>query len=180
MKKTVLYAMLAAAAVCMASCAKTREAAEKAEEAVENAADATGDALKTSAQATADAAKETVAKVDDAIEEARGGVIDLNDDNAYRPGTKVDMLTVLDFNATWCGPCKMLAPVFDSTAKAFDGKVRFVSVDIDKCTATAEAFAVEAVPTVVLLRPDGKSERYVGTQQLLPADNFVKIIRENL
>lgn len=161
--------MAAAAMIGAASCAKTQEAA-----------DATTETIQESAQATADAAKETVAEIDDAIEEAKGGVIDLNDDNSLRPTTKVNMLTVVDFNATWCGPCKMLAPVFHDAASTFSGKVRFVSVDIDKCTETAKAFGVEAVPTVVFLRPDGKTERFVGTQELLPASNFEELIKKNL
>lgn len=107
-------------------------------------------------------------------------VVELADDNAYRPDTKVEGLVVLDFNATWCGPCKMLAPVFEQAAAKFEGKVAFLSVDIDKCPATAAAFGVQAVPTVVILRPDGKTSTFVGTQDLLPADKFFKVVQDNL
>lgn len=169
MKKIFVMAMAAAAVMGAASCAKTQEAAQTAK-----------DVLETSAEATTDAAKETVAEVNDAIEAAKGGVVDLDDDNAYRPGTKVKELTILDFNATWCGPCRMLAPVFEDAAKTYEGKVRFVSVDIDKCTETAQAFGVEAVPTVVFLRPDGKSERFVGTNDLLPASKFDELVKKSL
>ncbi len=156
-----------------ASCGKTQEAADKAEEAV-------SETLKENAEAAADAAKMAVDKVDEAVKGSNGGVVELTDDNVLRPDTKVDKLTIVDFNATWCGPCKMLAPVFESAAESYGDKVDFLSVDIDKCAATRDAFGVEAVPTVVIMRPDGKTERYVGTQQLLPADNFMKIIKDNL
>lgn len=103
-------------------------------------------------------------------------VVKLDNDNAIRPDTKVDKITVLDFNATWCGPCKQLTPVFDQAAKAFANKAEFVSVDIDANPQTATAFGVEAVPTVVIMTPDGKTQRYVGTEQLLPYEAFENII----
>jgi len=103
----------------------------------------------------------------------------LTDDNAFRPDTKVDRLTVLDFNATWCGPCKQLSPVFDQAAKAF-ADARFVSVDVDRNPATAQAFEVEAVPTVVFIKPDGTSVRYVGTDELLPYEALAAIVQSNL
>lgn len=108
-----------------------------------------------------------------------GDVATLSDDYVMRPDTKVDQLTVLDFNATWCGPCKELTPVFHQAASAFTN-VRFVSVDIDNCRETATAFGIEAVPTVVIMRPDGTSERFVGTQDLLPYDRLAAVIEKNL
>ncbi len=173
MKKIALYALVALAGMASASCGKTQDAADKAEVAV-------SETLKENAEAAADAAKMAVDKVDEAVRGSDGKVVELTDDNVLRPDTKVDKLTIVDFNATWCGPCKMLAPVFESAAESYGDKVDFLSVDIDKCAATRDAFGVEAVPTVVIMRPDGKTERYVGTQQLLPADNFMKIIKDNL
>lgn len=164
MKKS--FFMIAVLALALSSCGKTQKAVDEA--------------VKESAVAEAAAAENTVTRTDEVLGEAAGSVVDLTNDSAFRPSTKVDALTVLDFNATWCGPCQMLHPVFEAAAKTFAGKVRFVSVDIDKMTETAAAFEVQAVPTVVIMRPDGKTERFVGTQQLLPAENFDKIIRENL
>ena len=86
--------------------------------------------------------------------------------------------TTLDFNAVWCGPCKQLHPVFEEAAKTFSD-VRFISVDIDNLPLTAQAFGVEAVPTVVFLKPDGTTQTFVGTQDLLPAEKFDKLVRDN-
>lgn len=160
--KKMIYAVMAFAAIAATSCGKAQEAAESVNEVTEAASDAAASATETFEAATGN------------------GVTELSDDNALRPDTKVAKLTVVDFNATWCGPCKMLAPVFEQAAEKFAGKVDFVSVDIDKCTATANAFSVQAVPTVVILRPDGKSVSYVGTQDLLPAEKFEKIVSDNL
>lgn len=164
MKKNFL--MIAIAALALTACGKTQKAVAETENATVEAE-------------TQDAAQ-SVTNINEVLGEATGSVVDLTNDEAFRPGVKVETLTVLDFNATWCGPCKMLHPVFEAAAKTFAGKVRFVSVDIDNLPETAAAYDVQAVPTVVLIRPDGTTKRYVGTQELLPAENFDKIISENL
>ena len=105
-------------------------------------------------------------------------VVELADDNAYRPDTKVEGLVVLDFNATWCGPCKMLTPVFAEAAKKYTD-VKFVSVDIDKLPETAKAFNVQAVPTVVFINAEGTTT-FVGTDDLLPAEKFDEIVKKYL
>ena len=103
-------------------------------------------------------------------------VVELADDNAYRPDTKVEGLVVLDFNATWCGPCKMLTPVFAEAAKKYTD-VKFVSVDIDKLPETAKAFNVQAVPTVVFINAEGTTT-FVGTDDLLPAEKFDELVKK--
>ncbi len=105
-------------------------------------------------------------------------VVELADDNAYRPDTKVEGLVVLDFNATWCGPCKMLTPVFAEAAKKYTD-VKFVSVDIDKLPETAKAFNVQAVPTVVFINAEGTTT-FVGTDDLLPAEKFDELVKKYL
>ena len=169
MKKMILCAAAVVAAVCAAGCGKTQEAAQ-----------ATAETVQESAEAAAEAAENTVAQLDAALAVANGKVSELDNDEVLRPDVKVAELTVVDFNATWCGPCKMLAPVFEQAAAKFEGKVAFLSVDLDKCPATAAAFGVQAVPTVVILRPDGKTSTFVGTQDLLPADKFFKVVQDNL
>jgi len=103
-------------------------------------------------------------------------VVDLEDDNAYRPDMKVEGLVVLDFNATWCVPCKKLTPVFEEAAKKYPG-VKFVSVDIDKFPETAKAFNVENVPTVVFINAEGVTP-FVGIGDLLPAEKFDALMQK--
>lgn len=167
MKKNLIYALAVAAVIALPSCGNAQKENEKVNEAV---ADAQASELRT-----------VTGELPGATDEAAGEAVKVcADDNQYRPDGKVEKLTIIDFSATWCGPCKIFAPVFDEAAGQFAGKVDFVSVDIDKCPETAAAFSVEAVPTVVLLRPDGKTVRYVGTQDILPLDKFVKVVTENL
>lgn len=110
-----------------------------------------------------------------------GEVIELTDASVYAPGVKVPQLTVLDFNAVWCGPCRALAPVLEEMATKYEGKVTFVSVDVDKFGDLFEAYNMgQSIPAVLFLKPDGTSSRYIGTGDLLPAEKFDSIIKANL
>lgn len=64
-------------------------------------------------------------------------------------------VVVVDFSATWCGPCKMLAPIMESVAEKLEGKCQIVSVDVDESSDLAQRFGIMAVPTVILFK-DGK------------------------
>jgi thioredoxin 1 len=59
---------------------------------------------------------------------------------------------LVDFFATWCGPCKAMEPIIKDVAKTTEGKVRVVKVDIDKRSAIAQAYNVQAVPTFILFK----------------------------
>lgn len=58
---------------------------------------------------------------------------------------------IIDFNATWCGPCKTYSPVFHKVADQYAGKVKFVSIDVDKAPAVANLFGISAIPATVFL-----------------------------
>ncbi len=110
------------------------------------------------------------------VESPTGGeIIVLNDDSRIRPDMKPEKLTILDFNATWCPPCREFAPVFDEAAGKYP-EVEFISIDVDKNKQTAAAFGIQSIPTVVFMNADGEVSRYVGTGMLLPAENFHKLI----
>jgi thioredoxin len=69
---------------------------------------------------------------------------------------------VVDFWATWCGPCRVVAPALESLARRFAGSVKLVRVDIDQAAALAQRFAVQGVPSLVLLRGGSEVDRRVG------------------
>ena len=60
--------------------------------------------------------------------------------------------TLVDFHATWCGPCKMMSPVLDEFKKLYGDKVRVLKIDVDKNPAIADQFKVRGVPTLMLFK----------------------------
>lgn len=116
-----------------------------------------------------------------ATQSSEGKVIELKDASALTPGMKVDRLTVIDFNAVWCGPCRQLTPVLEEMASKYAGIVDFYSVDVDKFGDLFMAYNVgESIPAVVFIQPDGTTSNYIGTGDLLPANKFEAIIESKL
>ena len=86
-------------------------------------------------------------------------------------------ITVVDFFATWCGPCKMLAPVLEGLASEMEGKVKFIKVDIDQSLDLANEFQISSVPTMIIFKDGQKAEQLVG---FLPKERIQQAIEANL
>lgn len=109
------------------------------------------------------------------------GIVTLTEGDYYTPGKAVDRLTIIDFGAVWCGPCRQFKPVFHEAAKKFEGKATFVAVDIDSLPQMMSDFELEAaVPTVLFIRPDGSRTSYLGTEELMPYEKFAALIEQEL
>jgi thioredoxin 2 len=74
---------------------------------------------------------------------------------------------LLDMWATWCGPCKILAPVIEELAVDLAGRVRVGKLDVDENPATAARFGVRSIPTLLVLRDGRELDRIVGVQPKL-------------
>ena len=72
------------------------------------------------------------------------------------------MLTLLDFYADWCGPCKMTTPIFAEVEKDYEDKVEFKQVDVETNPAEAGKYGVMGIPTFVLLKDGEEISRKVG------------------
>ena len=73
-----------------------------------------------------------------------------------------DRVVLVDFWATWCGPCRMLSPVIDKIAEINDGKLTVAKADIDDCEATALGLGITSVPTLKLYVEGECKETVVG------------------
>jgi thioredoxin 1 len=88
-----------------------------------------------------------------------------------------DTPVLVDFFATWCGPCKMMQPILEDTSKQMGEKVKIVKVDVDRNQLAASKFQVRGVPTLILFHKGKILWRESG---VVPAHQLVKTIENNL
>lgn len=72
--------------------------------------------------------------------------------------------SVVDFTAPWCGPCKMMAPIFEEVANQHASQVKMGKLDVDENTETASQFGISGVPTIIFFKDGVEAGRLVGFQ----------------
>lgn len=85
----------------------------------------------------------------------------------------IEKEAVVDFYATWCGPCKMFGPIFEvvSTEK----NINFVKLDVDKHSDIAREYGVMSIPTIILFKDGKEVKRYTG---FMSKEDFINYINE--
>ena len=73
---------------------------------------------------------------------------------------------LIDFSASWCAPCKALAPTIDKVAGEYEGKIAVYKVDIDNAQETAASFGIMSVPTCIFFRDGKEVDRFMGNADL--------------
>ena len=85
-------------------------------------------------------------------------------DNFTKEVLESDVPVLVDFWATWCGPCKMLGPVIEQLADELDGKIPVGKIDVDECREVAMEYGVMSIPTVIYFKNGLEVKRFVGVQ----------------
>ncbi|WCK57640.1 thioredoxin (plasmid) [Aneurinibacillus sp. Ricciae_BoGa-3] len=88
---------------------------------------------------------------------------------------KSDRLVVLDFWATWCGPCRAVAPVFQSVSEKISD-VTFGKVDVDEQPSLASKFQIMSIPTILAIKNGDVIDQHIGA---ISKDDLVKFVKKN-
>ena len=84
-----------------------------------------------------------------------------------------DKLSVIDFWAEWCGPCRAIGPVIEELAKEYEGKVNIGKVNVDHNPQISMTYGITSIPAILFLKNGQVVDKFVGAQ---PKGNFVKKI----
>ena len=89
-------------------------------------------------------------------------IVEATDQNFDAEVLQSDRLVLVDFSATWCGPCKRLEPIVHDIADSYDGRLKVVKVDVDHARNVAAKYGVMSVPTVVLVKDGTVKDQVIG------------------
>lgn len=92
-----------------------------------------------------------------------GKAVELTDDNFEAEVTQKGVAMV-DFWATWCGPCKKVAPIVEDLAGTYEGKARVYKMDVDQSQGVPARFGIMSIPTIVFFKDGKEVDRVVGAQ----------------
>lgn len=80
---------------------------------------------------------------------------------------------LIDFYATWCGPCKKVAPIVASMAQKYGGKMDFYKVDVDEQEELASLFGINSIPTLLFIPTEGKPHMQIGLMDSMQMDSII-------
>ena len=99
----------------------------------------------------------------------------LTSENFENEVLKSDVPVIVDFWATWCGPCKMIAPNLEQLAKDNEGKIKVGKINVDEEIALASKFGIASIPTLMLFKDGKLVNTAVGYMNLSQLEGFAGI-----
>ena len=99
--------------------------------------------------------------------------VTLTGSNFYDEVAKSSVPVLVDFWATWCGPCRMLGPVLEEIAAEYDGRLKVGKVNVDEEQDLAMKFQVSAIPTVVLFKDGRPVDMFLGFRPKAAVEDFI-------
>ncbi|MCD7780692.1 MAG: thioredoxin [Candidatus Gastranaerophilales bacterium] len=104
-------------------------------------------------------------------------VLEISDKSFENEVLNEKKLTIVDFWAEWCGPCRKLSPVIDELSKEFDGKAKFVKIKADENMETAQKYSISGVPCLLIFKNGEPVERIVN---IVPKSIIINNINKHL
>jgi thioredoxin 1 len=107
-----------------------------------------------------------------------GKAIPLNDADFTKEVSGSTLPVLIDFWATWCGPCQTMGPIVDSIAEEYDGKVKVMKVNVDSNPLTPSKFGIRGIPTLILFKGGEVVDRIVSAVPRNTVENLIKKVTE--
>jgi thioredoxin 1 len=98
----------------------------------------------------------------------------LSDGDFAKEVGEATLPVLVDFWATWCGPCQMMGPVLDNMAEEYDGRVKVMKLNVDANPLTTSKFGVRGIPTLILFNKGEVVDRVVGAVPKGTVDSLIK------
>ena len=95
-------------------------------------------------------------------EAAAAGVMEINDGNFEEEVLKSSLPVLVDFWAPWCGPCRMIAPITEKLAKAYEGRFKFCKLNVDESPQAATKYQVMSIPMLLFFKHGAPVEQSIG------------------
>lgn len=99
--------------------------------------------------------------------------INLNNQNFEEEVLKSELPVLVDFYATWCGPCKMIAPVISKIAEEYKGKVKVGKVNVDEENELAMKYQIQNIPTLILFKDGEPVNSLIGLNSKSEIENII-------
>ena len=106
------------------------------------------------------------------------GVLDVNDATFDQEVLKSEQTVLVDFWAVWCGPCKAIAPIVDSVAATFAGKLKVIKVNVDENGATPSRYGIRGIPALLFFKNGQVVDQVVGYKPQDEIEAKVKLLLE--
>lgn len=103
--------------------------------------------------------------------------LEFSDQNFEQDVLKSTQPVLVDFWATWCGPCRMMSPTVDAVAAEYAGRAKVGKLNVDENTSVATRYGIRSIPTLLLFKGGQIQEQLVGT---VPKDTLSKLLDKHL
>ena len=104
----------------------------------------------------------------------------ISNDNFEAEVVKSNLPVLVDFWATWCAPCRMIAPVVEELAKEYDGKLKVAKLDVDANREIASSFGIMSIPTLLIFQGGRVAEQLVGAvPKSMLVDRISRVLEKN-